>query len=597
MVAMTWTPFKGASNSRATITITCSCGVTYVTSHAKEYVRYQSARRKGTPDLSGLCEKCWRAKQQEFSRDSLKSKYGVDNVSKIPEVHQKKIDTCRRNHGVDFPMQATTVQAKNEEACLKRYGRRNVFAGSQGTALAKQGMLSKFGRENIFQGAEGAAISREGLLRKHGCTNSMVIPGVPDKVRATMLERYGVPNAQLLPENIGKGVATFSETRKSDEYRSGVTSRMAENLTRKLPPGWQFIQPKYGDKKVTLICPTCQYAWNLELGTVSAAVQEGRLCCPNCKPASMIEKSVVDLLPSEYSWITRDRRTLTPDMMRDVGLPGVCNGLELDYLCAEKKVAIEINGIYFHSEQMLLKNHPAWTPALARRFHWFKWEACRRQGIRLIHIWETEVGPGLQAFIRNLMGCESDVIGARELEVDPTVDSEVANEFYRLHHLQGGGNGHTHVGLREKSGELRALMTFASPRNCRSSRDAILLQRFATRGRVVGAASRLIAHAPTNLDILSYSDNRYSSGGLYSRLGFTAVLTKGPDYFYVRGIRTFPKASKQKSVLIKEAIERGVDTSGTEFEIADRLKYLRCWDCGKTTWLLRRASDVESPSH
>lgn len=157
MVIMTWTPFKGASNSRAPITITCSCGVTYATSHAKEYVRYQSARRKGTPDLSGLCEKCWRAKQQEFSRDSLRSKYGVDNVSLIPAVHQKKIDTCLRNHGVSFPMQASSVKSKSEDTCLKKFGRRHVFAGAAGLALAKQGSIAKLGRENVFQGPEGAA--------------------------------------------------------------------------------------------------------------------------------------------------------------------------------------------------------------------------------------------------------------------------------------------------------------------------------------------------------------------------------------------------------------------------------------------------------
>jgi hypothetical protein len=273
--------------------------------------------------------------------------------------------------------------------------------------------------------------------------------------------------------------------------------------------------------------------------------------------------------------------------MAAAGLLSVKNGLELDYYCAERRIALEINGVYFHSEAILARNHPRWSVRDARRFHWYKWLACARQGIQLVTLWETEITDRLVPFLRNLSGQESDVMNARDLALDLAVPGHEADAFYEHHHLQGGSNGSIHVGLRGPANELRAVMTFGSAHNCRSNQAATLLQRFASHGRVRGAASRLLAHGPGG-DILSYSDNRYSTGKLYERLGFNLVREAGPDYCYVRGMKLSPKSSKQRSTLADEATAAGVDASGTEFELATRLGYGRLWDCGKKTWLLRR---------
>jgi hypothetical protein len=584
----TWKLVKGHTADRSPLTLNCRiCGAVYETTNCREYARYSSSRRRGVPNLAGTCETCWRQAQQSKTRDVLKEKYGVENASLIPGVDDKKRETCKRNHGADYPQQAASVRTRSAAQVRARYGRDNVFQGPDGVALAQQGMQQAYGRTNIFAGPQGVEVARQGLLKKFGVTSALAAPGALQRHRATMLAHHGVTNPLFIPSVIARARAANAQRRASPEYRKELLEMWSVRLKDRLPEGWAFEAPELGETHFDVICPTCDAHWKVHRSNPWALLPAERKHCPSCKPMSFIEERLASFLP-HAAWLRKNRSVLSPEAMRAVGLPGVHNGLELDYFCPEKRIAVEVNGLYFHSEAVLLRNHPTWGPGEARRFHWFKWAACAAQGIRLITLWETEVTSRVAPFFRNLLGQEGEVVGARELKLDPGVPHGEATSFYEEHHLQGGCNGTTHVGLRDDTDRLRAVMTFGNAQNCRSSADATLLQRFATHGRIPGAASRLLTRAPPGRDIISYSDNRYSNGALYSRLGFELTRSAGPDYSYVKGPRLIPKASCQRTALIAEATAAQEDTSGSEAALAARLGYLRVWDCGKKTWLLRR---------
>ena len=57
---------------------------------------------------------------------SIKKKYGVENISQIPEVKKKKQDTCYTNFGVAWPMQSNIVKAKSVGTLLSKYGYDNI---------------------------------------------------------------------------------------------------------------------------------------------------------------------------------------------------------------------------------------------------------------------------------------------------------------------------------------------------------------------------------------------------------------------------------------------------------------------------------------
>jgi len=205
-----------------------------------------------------------------------------------------------------------------------------------------------------------------------------------------------------------------------------------------------------------------------------------------------------------------------------------------------------------------------------------------------VYLWQDEIGlPGVPRMLAHRGGTDpSERVHARECEVTQ-VPLEDARAFYNAWHLQGACKhlGST-LGLL-RHGKPVAMMSFTDPRACRGLPVPWMLHRYACSGRVPGAASKLLAafRRGHTGSIVSYSDNRYSpAGGLYRVLGFSLKFETGPDYRYWRDGRWYAKSSKQRKHLIAEL--GGCTPEDTEFTMASRAGYQRCYDCGKKTWVL-----------
>jgi hypothetical protein len=84
--------------------------------------------------------------------------------------------------------------------------------------------------------------------------------------------------------------------------------------------------------------------------------------------------------------------------------------------------------------------------------------------------------------------------------------------------------------------------------------------------------------------VVSFSDNRHSTGKLYQRLGFMLDGNVDPSFYY-----TDYKRRYHKSILRKERLEKfGINPSEmTESLAAQTLGFDRIWDCGKLRWVWR----------
>lgn len=103
------------------------------------------------------------------------------------------------------------------------------------------------------------------------------------------------------------------------------------------------------------------------------------------------------------------------------------------------------------------------------------------------------------------------------------------------------------------------------------------------RYRVHGIWNKLLKqfiaeYHPTS--IVTFSDNRLFSGGLYLKLGFSLDGHVRPDYYWVRGMRRF-----HKSGLRKTADE--VKTGLTESVLRKDQGYRKIWDLGKKRWVYK----------
>jgi predicted GNAT family N-acyltransferase len=177
---------------------------------------------------------------------------------------------------------------------------------------------------------------------------------------------------------------------------------------------------------------------------------------------------------------------------------------------------------------------------------------------------------------------------ARSCKVD-LISMEIAREFFESHHLQGKNHlGIIAWGIYDNQ-DLVGVLSLGRHHRHVSEHNIVVLDRlcFKTNVRVVGGASRLFSRAikwcmeNEIKEIVSFSDNRYSIGGVYKQLGFIFDGSSDPDYHYIKcdePLKAFSKQSQMKSVV---ACPEGM----TELEWAERRGLCRLYDAGKTKWV------------
>lgn len=257
----------------------------------------------------------------------------------------------------------------------------------------------------------------------------------------------------------------------------------------------------------------------------------------------------------------------------------------LDIVLPEQKIAVEYNGIFFHSTRFKL------SPG----FHKDKSEAAETLGLRLIHIFEDDWKHrknAVEHLLRYTVGCLPTEM-ARKLTATDVSDNE-AKAFYKLYHIQGTAVApqQVHLGLY-KQDRLLGVMSFTR----RSSGRRLLdersweLVRFASSVRIQGGAGKLFKEFLRRYkpeEVISFSWTHLFDGGVYNRLGFSLDKVLPPDYTYVdpNRCRRLHKAGFQRSRLA--ARFPGVfDPELSERENCELLGYYRIYDCGKKRWIWR----------
>lgn len=278
------------------------------------------------------------------------------------------------------------------------------------------------------------------------------------------------------------------------------------------------------------------------------------------------------------------------NFIRDLGFvadknKSLINPYELDIYVPDKNLAVETNGLFWHSE---------YNDSINERYHLNKTELCEKKGIELVHIFEDEwenTPEIVKSMIRNKLHQTKESIYARKCVIR-SIEPAEANEFLENNHLQGKNNGSSiHLGLYQDR-DLVSVMTFGSPRQDKSY--DIELYKFCNKinTRVVGAASKLFKHFLANFpyrNVLTYANKRFSRGSLYQHLGFEYVGdTSAPNYWYIHKdhMKRFNRAEFQKH-LLKDKL-KVFDPELTEVANMHNNNYYRIWDCGSKKYKFSR---------
>ena len=255
---------------------------------------------------------------------------------------------------------------------------------------------------------------------------------------------------------------------------------------------------------------------------------------------------------------------------------------ELDIYIPSKNIAIEYDGLIWHSEKFNRDNN----------YHLKKTNECKNKGIRLIHIFEDEWlehADIIKSMLKNILEYTEIRIFARKCIVKDVSTNE-AMQFLDKNHIQGRCKAKYYYGLFYND-ELVSLMTFGYTRQQRKYNkdynNTYELLRFCNKlnTNVIGGASKLLKHFIDDIkpnEIITYADKRWSIGNLYETLGFVHTHDSRPNYFYTFGQKRENRFKYRKGQLIKQ----GFDKNKTEHEIMLERGIYRIYDCGTMVYKL-----------
>lgn len=416
--------------------------------------------------------------KNESIHQKIKELYGVDNISKLNEIKEKKIKTTHKNYGVDSPFQLITTQIRAKQALIDKYGVDSIFK------------LDEY-KDKAYKK------NKENVLKNH------------DDI------------VDVLRDNTWVGRCPHNTCNKCNEKIYYTRNQI------------------YNDRK--------------------------RNCAEQCTKLLPIGKSNQQTTIELFVQDILNRYNIEyKTNVRDIIFPK-----ELDIYIPSKNIAIECNGVYWHSRG-------------DGNRHNIKYEMCKHLNIQLLSIWEDWIKNKptiIESIILSKLGIYNNKIGARQCTIKE-ISTKDCQLFLEKNHIQGRCKSNVRFGLYFNN-ELVSVMVF------KHKSDGWDLTRYCCKidTIVVGAASKLLKYfikkySPTT--IVSYSCNDISNGDIYEKLGFTQYSHNIP-YWYISqsDFKRYHRESFCKNNLKRLGFE-----SGTEEEIMKKLPYWKIYDSGMIGWKL-----------
>lgn len=499
------------------------------------------------------CPKCGNEARGRFEKLTLEQ-----FVEKSKEIHGNKYDYSK----VNYKNSSTKV-----EIICKEHG--SFFMTPLAHIYSKQGCPKCAGRN----------LTTDEIIEKfktvHGNKydySKVVYTKMHEKVCIICPihgEFWQTPSKHLL----GQGCSQCSVEKRSNEKRTDLT-KIIENCKKIHGDKYDYELVKYNNvnDKVKIICK--------KHGIFEQRLYDhlGGHGCPHC--ANLISKSeneiydfLSNLIGSE-NVIKHDRQILS-------------DGKELDIFIPTLQLAIEFNGLRWHSE-FLGKN---------KDYHISKLIECNKKGIKLIQIFEDEfvfTKDIVLAKLKHALFKDNNLpkIYGRNTIIRE-INKSTAKDFLNKFHIQGYGHSNINLGCFTNNNVLIGVMSFLE------INQKYELTRFATNYNYmcVGVGGKLFNYFIENYDfneIKTFADRRWTTNienNFYTRIGFKLDKILQPNYQYINVNSVSKRIHKfnfRKQILSKKY---DVDLNKTENEITKILGYSKIWDCGLIKYVYKNKKE------
>lgn len=280
--------------------------------------------------------------------------------------------------------------------------------------------------------------------------------------------------------------------------------------------------------------------------------------------SSFGERDVLSFIKSVYSGElnANDRTVIFPK--------------ELDIYIPEKNLAIEYDGLYWHSE----------AGDCFSAYHLQKTMACIEKGIRLIHLYDAEWRDKkeiVKSMVLSALGIYERKEYARNCEVREVTDRNTVIKFFDDNHIQGAVHKYSLCLGLYKGEELLQAVVFGKQHFGKNGDTELYRMVTKKNTQVLGGFSKLMKHSPYDT-VVSYVALRLFDAKGYLAGNWKIEHQAKPSFCITDGVNMYSRHLFKKERCLEKF--DNVTSDMTEREMQVRNGFYRLWDCGtyKVRW-------------
>ena len=351
--------------------------------------------------------------------------------------------------------------------------------------------------------------TKETLTQKYGSLENY-FKHRRERSIVTCIEKYGVSHHMQNPE-IAERITTKATQTKLDRIVKAFKQSLTDNL--------ELVRLVLQERFAVVRCKVCNKEFNTPIFYAPI--------CPSCqvKARSKQEEEISEFVRSLGFAPERNRKLLQASST---------TFYEVDIFVPERRLGIEVNGLYFHKT---LSYQQKDNNSVPRDYHIKKSLLARDQQIFLVHIWEDlwrDKQELVKSFIKAKLGLYDETIYARNCDVVILSFAE-AQMFFEENHFHGAGKvPPIRYGLLYNQQIVSAIA-------CHFVNGQLRISRFANKQgiQVIGGFSKLLDRVvrdvkPKLITTELYLDlNNMPEKSVYAQNGFRLVSNKPFETFYI----------------------------------------------------------------
>jgi very-short-patch-repair endonuclease len=395
------------------------------------------------------------------------------------------------------------------------------------------------------------------FIEKYGVENPFQNDDIKEKIKLVNLERYGVMNVSSSEEIKNKKIETYLEN-------YGVSHFSQKHLSKE---ALDILDNKENLLNYCLYTPMPHKSLGICKSTLHKYLKKYKIKDEFIKKhVSLMEIQISNFISSlGFNIITNTREIISP--------------YEIDIYVPEVRLAIECNGVYWHSE-LNGKN---------KNYHLNKTKICNNMGISLMHILDYEYINHTEIVLNEILyKLKRTYIKtcAEDLRIC-IIDKHDEELFLNSNHIQQYEKSTVCLGVKDEN-KLLAVMSFKQIKS-RHKSEWILL-RYACVGECVNGMNELFKAFIENYNpksVIVYPDIRWHTDNRYELMGFTYLKDSPPNYYYTKDYKILESKTKYKKNKQKKILNF-FDSNLTEWENMQANGFDRIWDCGNKVYVWRK---------